>query len=406
MRFQVLNGFRDWFPEDLATRRWIEAAWQAASRNAGFEEIDGPVLEPLELFTAKSGEEIVGELYNFEDKGGRPVALRPEMTPSLARMVAARAGALPKPIKWFCTPEFFRYQRPQRGRLRAFQQWNVDVVGSSEPASDAEAIAVAVEALVRLGLNESDFRVRLNDRRFIRRILASLDIGDAEEAAVLAIVDKLDRDDDAPRRLRELLGDARASELLAWCDEIPLDRAEELTPILEACADYGVASCIQPDFRIVRGLDYYTGCVWEIFDANRELRALAGGGRYDELISAMGGPEMPALGFGMGDAVLGELLSAKNLMPEAPARVDVFVIPIGAEMLGPARRVAARLRARGVCAEAPYTARNPGKALRAANAGRARRAVLVGPDEWKEGSVKVKDLGSGEEREVKFEDLD
>ncbi|HKC51512.1 MAG TPA: ATP phosphoribosyltransferase regulatory subunit, partial [Myxococcota bacterium] len=164
MRFQALPGFRDFFPDDLAVRRWIESAWHRAARNAGFEEIDGPVLEALELLTAKSGPEIANQLYAFTDKGGREVALRPEMTPTLARMVAARGAGLPKPIKWYSTPEFYRYEKMQRGRLRAFFQWNVDVIGSDEPAADAEAIAVALDALRILGLSPDDVLVRINDR--------------------------------------------------------------------------------------------------------------------------------------------------------------------------------------------------------------------------------------------------
>jgi len=182
MRFQTLPGFRDFFPADLAVRRWIESAWHRASRAAGFEEIDGPVLEALELFTAKSGAEIAGQLYAFTDKGGREVALRPEMTPTLARMVAARGAGLPKPIKWYSVPEFYRYEKPQRGRLRAFFQWNVDVIGSDEPAADAEAIAVALDALRILGLSADDVVVRINDRRFVARVLAELDVAAGDEA--------------------------------------------------------------------------------------------------------------------------------------------------------------------------------------------------------------------------------
>ncbi|MCP4007765.1 MAG: histidine--tRNA ligase [bacterium] len=405
MRFKALSGFRDFFPDDLAVRRWIESAWHRSARSAGFQEIDGPVLESLELFTAKSGDEIAGQLYTFEDKGGRPVALRPEMTPTLARMVAARAGGLPKPIKWYCAPDFFRYEKPQRGRSRAFQQWNIDVVGSSEPAADAEVISVAVDALRILGLQDDDFGVRINDRRFLSRMLGSLEIGPDEEADVLAIIDKLERDPKAEGRLQDKLGESRARELLRWCESFPLDRAEELLPVLEACRDFGIGDCMQPDFRIVRGLAYYTGPVWEIFDRNRSLRAVAGGGRYDGLIKSLGGPDLPALGFGMGDVVLTELLREKGLIPETPPRLDVYVIPIGVDMLGPARQVVRQLRARGIASESPYVARNPGKVLRQADATGARRAVLVGPDEWADGKVVVKDLSSGDEQRLRVDEI-
>jgi histidyl-tRNA synthetase len=405
MRFQVLPGFRDFFPEDLAVRRWIESAWHAASRAAGFQEFDGPVLEALELFTQKSGEEIAGQLYTFVDKGERAVALRPEMTPTLARMIASRAGGLARPVKWYCVPEFYRYEKPQRGRLRAFYQWNVDVLGSDEPAADAEAIAVALDALRRLGLSERDVGVRINDRRFVARTLRELDVPEAQDAEVLAVVDKLERDKGAGARLEALVGAARAAEIGRMCASYPLARAPELGAVLEAARDFGIQSALAPDFRIVRGLAYYTGPVWEIFDAGRTLRAVAGGGRYDKLIEAMGGPPMPALGFGMGDVVLGALLADKGLVPKTPPRVEVVVVPITAELAGAARRIVATLRARGVSAEAPYGAAKVGRALKAADAAGASRVVIVGPDEWKDGNVVVRDLASGTEKTVRADEV-
>lgn len=405
MKFQVLPGFRDFLPAELATRRAIESAWRQASVGAGFEEIDGPVLEPLELFTTKSGEEIVSQLYAFEDKGGRKVALRPEMTPSIARMVAGRAAGLPKPIKWFCVPEFYRYEKPQRGRTRAFRQWNVDVFGSDDAAADAEAISVAVEGLRSLGLGSDDVIVRINDRRLLRRQLRKIDVGDADEPEVLALIDRLERDDRAAGRLEALLGTSRAQELAGWCERMPVEAGDELGAVLEACEDFGIGDFLEPDFRIVRGLDYYTGPVWEIFDRARSLRSVAGGGRYDELIELLGGPKLPALGFGMGDAVLGELLQERGLLPTSAPRVDVVVVAIGAEMRSAARRVVAKLRAEGVRADAPYGSPRLSKALKSADGVGATRVVLVGPDEWQTESVKVKDLATGRETTVRLENL-
>ena len=400
MRFQTLPGFRDFFPADLAVRRWIESAWHRASRAAGFEEIDGPVLEALELFTAKSGAEIAGQLYAFTDKGGREVALRPEMTPTLARMVAARGAGLPKPIKWYSVPEFYRYEKPQRGRLRAFFQWNVDVIGSDEPAADAEAIAVALDALRILGLAADDVAVRINDRRFVARVLAELDVAAGDEAEVLGLVDKLERDRSAATRLDDKLGAKRADALRALCRAYPLESAGELASVIAAARELGVTSPIQPDFRIVRGLAYYTGPVWEIFARGPVLRAVAGGGRYDKLIGALGGPDLAALGFGMGDVVLAELLAEKKLVPTTPPRVEVAVVAVTPELAGEARRIVARLRARGVAAETPYGQPKLVKALRAADAAGAARAIIVGPDEWRDGNVVVRDLASGDEKTV------
>ena len=406
MRFKALAGFRDFYPPELAARRWIEAAWHRASRQAGFEEWDGPPLESLELFTAKSGDEIVDQLYVFDDKGGRAVSLRPEMTPTLARMVAARAGGLPKPIKWYCVPQFFRYERPQRGRLREFYQWNVDVIGSSETAADAEAIAVAVEALRSLGLSEEDLVVRVSDRRLLERMLEPFELNAQRQGEVLACLDKLERDPGAPARVEKILGRHRCESLLGWCAKFPLQQAPEVEALLAACEDFGIAAFVEPDFRIVRGLAYYTGPVWEIFDRGQELRAIAGGGRYDNLIELMGGPALPALGFGMGDVVLGRLLSERGLMPDPPPRVDVVVVPIGEEMRAPARRVVRLLRERGVPADTPYASPKLLKALRAAEAAGATRAVIVGPDEWARDSVVVRDLSARQDREVTLEDLE
>jgi histidyl-tRNA synthetase len=406
MRFKGLTGFRDFYPEALAVRRWIEAAWHRASRLAGFEEWDGPVLESLDLFTAKSGDEITGQLYAFEDKGGRAVALRPEMTPSLARMVGARAGGLPKPVKWYCVPQFFRYERPQRGRGREFFQWNVDVIGAGEVAADAEVIAVAVEGLRLLGLGERDVVVRVSDRRLLHRLLASFELAPEAEAEVLAAIDKLERDAHARERLEALLGASGAKTVADWCERFPLDRAPEIEALLAACEDYGVGAFVEADFHIVRGLAYYTGPVWEIFDRSVKLRAVAGGGRYDELIGQLGGPSLPALGFGMGDMVLSELLHERGLVPDVPARIDVLVIPIGAEMQSPARRVVRTLRSRGVAADACYGAVRLLKALKLASNLGARRAVLVGPDEWSEQSVVVRDLADRSDRTVRLEELE
>ena len=406
MRFKALAGFRDFYPPELAARRWIEAAWHRASRQAGFEEWDGPPLESLELFTAKSGDEIVDQLYVFDDKGGRAVSLRPEMTPTLARMVAARAGGLPKPIKWYCVPQFFRYERPQRGRLREFYQWNVDVIGSSEIAADAEAIAVAVEALRSLGLSEKDLVVRVSDRRLLERMLEPFELNAQRQGEVLACLDKLERDPEAQARLEKILGRHRCESLLGWCAKFPLQQAPEVEALLAACEDFGIAGFVEPDFRIVRGLAYYTGPVWEIFDRRQELRAIAGGGRYDNLIELMGGPSLPALGFGMGDVVLGRLLDERGLMPDPPPRVDVVVVPIGEEMRAPARRVVRLLRERGVPADTPYASPKLLKALRAAETAGATRAVIVGPDEWARDSVVVRDLSARQDREVRLEDLE
>ena len=402
MAFQSLPGFRDFYPEEMALRRHIEGAWHAASRAAGFEEIDGPPLESLDLFKAKSGNEIVEQLYAFKDKGDRWVALRAELTPTLARMVGARAQALKKPVKWYAVPQLFRYERQQRGRLREHFQWNVDLVGAPEPAAEAEVVAVAIDALRRLGLTHEHVYVRVNHRSLVEEKLRALGFEEDSIAVLLRLIDKGTLHAEAALLLAGKQAELKA--LKEWLDA-PAEPGGALGEFLAACEDHGLADYVEVDKNIVRGLAYYTGTVFEIFDRKRSLRAVAGGGRYDHLIEKLGGPPMPALGFGMGDVVLGELLKEHGLVPEAPPRLDALVVPIGDDMLGPARRVVRRLRDAGLRVEAPFAAPKIGKAFKAAEAAGARRVFLVGPDEWREGKVKAKDQVSGEETVVAFDAL-
>jgi len=391
MAFRALPGFRDFFPEEMALRRSIEDAWRGAAAAAGFREVEGPPLESQDLLKAKSGDAIIDQLYAFTDKGGREVALRPELTPTVARMIAERAASLKKPIKWFGTPQLFRYERQQRGRLREHIQWNVDIFGSAEVAADAELLAVALDALQRLGLTSKDIYVRVSDRRVAEAKLAELGVTDTQAALTLIDKELLGTD-----KATELLPEATVRSLQEWvAAPFPVDG--EFAEFLTACDEYDVRDFIEPDKNIVRGLAYYTGIVWEIFDRKRTLRAVAGGGRYDGLIERMGGPSMPALGFGMGDVVLGELLKDKGIVPAVPARIDVLVIGIGDEMQGPARRVVAQLRAEGRSVETPYAPLKMGKAFKLAEQAGATEVWIVGPDEWARGEVRVKNLASGEQ---------
>ena len=396
MSFRALPGFRDFYPEEMALRRHLESAWHAAARAAGFEEVEGPPLESLDLLKAKSGDAIVDQLYAFVDKGGREVALRPELTPTVARMVAERASALRKPIKWYATPQLFRYERQQRGRLREHVQWNVDILGAEEIGADAELLSVALDALTRLGLTADQVYVRVSDRRLAEAKLDELGIADRD--AALGLIDKELLESD---KAKGVLSRSQIEGLLAWV-KAPFEREGDFGRFLEACDDFGIGDFIVPDKNIVRGLAYYTGIVWEIFDRQRTLRAVAGGGRYDTLIEKMGGPAMPALGFGMGDVVIGELLKDEGLLPEHPARIDALVVPVGEDMLGPARQVALALRRGGVRAEAPYAPAKLGKAFKAAEQAGAQRVYIVGPDEWANGEVTVKHLASGAQETVSF----
>lgn len=416
-----LQGFRDFFPDVLAIRNHIFAAWRRVACRYGFQEYDGPPLEPLELYTQKSGEEIVGQLYNFRDKGDREVALRPEMTPTLARMMAARASSLPKPIKWFSLPQLFRYERKQRGRLREHFQLNVDIVGAPEVEADVELIAVALDIQRELGLTERDVAARVNDRRIVAGALKLLEVSEDQIPQVYAAIDKYHKVPTETFRL--LLSEAgvfshHVEDLTRLCsgnvsfrewfgsrlERIGLEETRkavrDLERYLALLREQGFGGFIEVDPSIVRGLAYYTGIVFELYDRRGELRAICGGGRYDHLIASLGGPDIPAVGFGMGDVVLSELLKDRHLLPDKPSRIDVVVIPVGEELASAARTVTYRLREAGIRAETPYSPSGVAKDLRAADQAGASYAVIVGPDEWTAGEVNLKNMKSGEQKRL------
>ncbi len=411
----ALPGFRDFYPAELAERSYIFATWREVARRFGFVEYDGPPLEPLELYTKKSGDEIVGQLYNFVDKGDREVALRPEMTPTLARMVAARANALRKPVRWFSIPQLFRYERKQRGRLREHFQLNMDIVGESDVAADAELLAAAIDIMRQLGLGPDDVRARVSDRRILHGYLLAAGVPDAAFAGVLAVVDKIDRQ---PRDVSEdkLKALGLEKEAVHAVLEIPDHKSLDTIRALgekrneHEVADFfrfaehvnalGGGEYLQPDLSIVRGLAYYTGIVFELFDAKGELRAICGGGRYDNLLKQSGGPDLPALGFGMGDVVLGELLRARAIMPAAGAGVDVWVAVGDGATVDDAMRVTSRLRARGVSVEYALGGQQLSRQLKAAGAAGAREVVILGVPSNGLGEATVRRLDDGEESRV------
>ncbi len=341
-----LPGFRDFYPEELARRTHIFRAWRAVARKYAFVEYDGPPLEPLDLYTKKSGEEIVGQLYCFTDKGGREVSLRPEMTPTFARMVGAKASALRKPVRWFSIPQLFRYERAQRGRLREHYQLNVDIVGEASEVADAELLAAAVDIMRELGLTHEDVRARVSDRRMLNGVLETLGVTEAQRGVVYTVVDKIARQPrevsiekltmaglSAPlvERVLQLATGTTFEALRAEFGETPAakEAIARFAKYLEHCDALGIGAWVTLDLSIVRGLAYYTGIVFELFDAKGELRAICGGGRYDDLLKAIGGADLPSLGFGMGDVVLGELLTERGLWPEATQDAIDFQIVAG-----------------------------------------------------------------------------
>ena len=419
---QSLPGFRDFYPNDCARRNYILAQWREVARRYGFVEYDGPVLEPIELYEKKSGGELLGQLFDFMDKGGRHVAMRPEMTPTLARMVAAREKDFKKPLKWFCCPQFFRYEKQQRGRLREFYQFNADIIGESSPAADAEMIALAIDLMRVLGFTEKEFAVRLSSREIWSSFLIEkrgagrLEPSDLDQ--LLAVIDKAEKQEESfsQKQLDPLgikLHDVR-SWAAEWSQRIfvtdsmvasgPLARFHEL--LHAHLAPRGLLKYVEVDFSIVRGLAYYTGAVFEVFDRGRKERALAGGGRYDELLAVMsdGKISLPALGFGMGDVVLANLIDdtphARSRMESWIAQrhaADIFIVIAEEERRPDALTLVQQLRGDGLRVDFSLSALKVGKQFQAADQAGASLVILVG-EEWPQ--VKIKVLATRQEEEI------
>jgi histidyl-tRNA synthetase len=369
-----LPAFRDFYPEPLPhsdvwsadARQYIFDAWRSTARRYGFREYDGPPLESLELFTRKSGAEIVGQLYNFTDKGDRTVALRPEMTPTLARMAAAHERNYKKPIKWFAIPQLFRYERAQKGRLREHFQFNADILGETDPAADAEIIALLIDSLRALKLTEEDFVIRLSSRQAWAQFFSAR-CADAERAyEFYQAIDKLDREEETVSR--DKLGKL-GFELEAVRAFISASQpTSELDAVLKNLAARGLAGFVKIDYNVIRGLAYYTGIVFEAFDRKGQFRAIAGGGRYDNLVKLMSGGkvDLPALGFGMGDVVLCELLKARGLLPKFDAGLDVFVLVEDESLREESLKLIEALRTAGRAVDYSFTPLKPDKQFKRA----------------------------------------
>lgn len=418
--FQSLPGFRDFYPEDFSRRQHIFRGWRSAASSFGFQEYDAPVLEPLELYKAKSGDEIEAQLFNFTDKGDREVALRPEMTPTVCRMVGARAGALKRPIKWYSIAEFYRYERAQKGRLRAFHQFNADIFGEPGPEAEIELIALLIQCIAGFGLTAEDFTIRLSDRDLWFFYLEALGCDDAQSRSLLTAIDRFEKAGDdafkvyaekhgalaADRKERVLaflkiknLADLDAA-LAPFNSEKLAARLGDWRKVLAGLEAMGLKDFISVDLSVVRGLAYYTGFVFEAFDRKGDLRALAGGGRYNDLVKKLGGPDLPAVGFAIGDVTTGLLLEQRGLTPAHGTSPDVYVV-IGGE----AERQAAfadiqALRAGGFRVEYPFKELAFGKQFKAAAESGAKLALIYGGDELAKGVVKFRDLTGRTEQEV------
>ena len=415
--FDTLPGFRDFPPEACARRNHLFRVFRNVARAFDFREFDAPILEPLDLYIEKSGPEIISQLFHFEDKGERSVALRPELTPTLARMVAAHANALPKPIKWFNIGEHFRYERPQKGRGRSFYQFNADLLGETSIGADAELIALLAAIMQTLGLGENEFAIRLSDRQTWLLFLDDMEVPEGKRPPVLDAIDKSARR--KPVQTIETLNEAipgRGEQLFEQIEKIKKindldtllatlnsfgekgkERAMDWTNLLDEIEAHQVSSFVKIDLSIVRGLAYYTGFVYEAFEASGEGRALAGGGRYDHLIKKLSGNvDLPASGFAIGDMTLSECLEKNGLLPSYIMAPDLYLISGTEQRISGISLVAATRKAGFVVSHSLKTT-GFGKQFKEAGKSGARYALILGEEEKNQNKVKIKDLKSAEE---------
>jgi histidyl-tRNA synthetase len=420
MKIPPVKGTRDFYPQDMAVRNWIIDGWKKASLRNGFEEYDGPIFEYLKMFQIKSGDEIVEQLFSLKDRGGRDLALRPEITPTLARIVNQKISSLPLPIKWFSVPRLFRAERPQRGRLREFFQWNVDIIGVEDVLADAEVIFCALDYLREVGLTPNDIVVKISSRKLLAAVLEKMGVPEKRLESVYPVLDKKDKVPmgDFRQMLNKRVPGAKMAgkvqdfmEIKAVSDIkkiIELDdkineAIEELAILLEWLGRMGVGDYCKFDPGIVRGLAYYTGIVYEIYDKEGLLRAIGGGGRYDDLLKQFGGPDIPATGFGIGDSVLAILLEKKGLLKPTQQELDYFVACVEPELTQrDAIKIVAELRTNGFAADFSYKSASLSRQLKQASARNAKKCIIIG-DEFKNNELVVKDMATSKQKLIKLD---
>ncbi|KAL5546122.1 hypothetical protein UlMin_005809 [Ulmus minor] len=414
------KGTRDFPPEEMRIRSWLFNNFREVSRLFGFEEVDFPVLESEALFVRKAGEEIRDQLYCFEDRGNRRVALRPELTPSLARLVIQKGKSLSLPLKWFAVGQCWRYERMTRGRRREHYQWNMDIIGVPEVTAEAELISSIVTFFKRIGVTASDVGFKVSSRKVLQEVLRRYSIHEELFGKVCIIIDKIEKIplDDIKKELKTVgVSPEAIDQLLQVLSVKSLTKLEEalggsgeaiaeLKQLFSLAEKFGYSEWIQFDASIVRGLAYYTGIVFEGFDRQGKLRAICGGGRYDRLLSTFGGDDIPACGFGFGDAVIVELLKEKGLLPELSLQVDNIVCALDPDLQGAAAKVATILREKGKSVDLVLENKPLKWVFKRAARINADRLILVGSSEWQRGMVGVKILSSGEQSEIKLDELD
>lgn len=419
MKIPQVKGTRDFYPAEMAVRNWIVDGWKRVSLRNGFEEYDGPIFERLEMYQIKSGDEIVDQLFSLTDRGGRNLAIRPEITPTLARMVNQQINSLPRPIKWFSVPRLCRAERPQKGRLREFFQWNIDIIGFDDPRADAEVIFATVDYLREIGLSPDDVKAKMSSRRLLAAVLMQIGIGEGDLGKLYTLLDKRSKlpDETFKELLAEQVPDTQMAgkidDFMALKDVSEVgdmfgrdgevgDAFDELAEVHRLLReDMGVGEYCEFDPSIVRGLAYYTGVVFEVHAQGGELRAICGGGRYDNLLSDFGGPATPATGMGMGDCVLEVLLREKGLLDEQlPGRkLDYFVACVDDVYRDAAFKLTMAVRSAGLSANFSYKAAKLGKQLKTASDQNARKCVIIG-DEFKDSKLVVKNMVTGEQETI------
>ena len=415
---QPVKGTRDFFPDEMRMRNWLFQVWRSVSEQAGFEEYDTCVLEHEELYIRKAGDEISKQLYSFEDKGGRRLSLRPEMTPSLARLVLQNTKTLSFPIKWFSIPQCFRYERMTKGRRREHFQWNADIIGQPDMVAEAEILMLLISACESMGLSAKDIRVFINDRRILNAILSQLNVTEKLHSAILVIMDK--RDKVSPETLGTMLKDvgmtsSQVQHLNEYLTKTNLQELkeelqhtegiDELQHLLQLMDTAGYSDYLQFDISIVRGLSYYTGAVFEINSPEKQHRAICGGGRYDSLLSTYGGKSVPAVGFGFGDVVVLDVLRELERFPELTRTLDYTIIPFDNEQVGIALKIANELRSKGAIVDCNFSMKKMKKSLHEANESGAKFAILLFPEELKQEKVVIRDMQLREQNPINITDL-
>ena len=415
---QPVKGTRDFFPEEMRLRNWLFEIWRRASVQAGFEEYDTCVLEHENLYLRKAGDEISKQLFSFEDKSGRRLSLRPEMTPSLARLILQHKKALSFPIKWFSMPQCFRYERMTKGRRREHFQWNADIIGQPNILAEAEIFLLLISACESMGLTKKEFKVFINDRRILNSILSQINVPKEMHNTVMVILDKRDKissevlvtmledagmSDKQVGQLNEFLSNTDLKDLQANLNDTT--GVENLDNLMDMMDTAGYSDYLKFDISIVRGLSYYTGAVFEVNSPEKKHRAICGGGRYDSLLSAFGGETVPAVGFGFGDVVVLDVLKELGRFPELPKKLDYTIIPFANEQVGIALKIASELRMRGSAVDCNFSMKKMKKTMRQADESGAAKAILLFPEELAEDKVVIRDMILHKQKTVKITDL-